>query len=201
MNKVCFPLWDNEVDKSITEIYRVTAQFKRVGERLEKHSISYEEFELFSNNIYQTLNFWTGHTYVGKKKQKALQKAFQAFFEALYSFLFTCRKLDNSMLQKFANESLYHGVLYRYLGHGSADDNIDNKVEPVYNNIYVSWSKKPQNYYIESKLYGVMTLLTCNIIEPYYGIDLEPFGVVRGDEAEVVFPTIKETITDITYIE
>ena len=201
MNKVCFPLWGDEVDKSITEIYRVKAQFKRVGERLEKHSISYKEFELFFNNICETLNFWTGHTYVGQKKQKALQKAFQAFFEVLYTFLLNCRYMDNSMLQNLANESLYHGVLYRYLGHGSADDNIDSKVEPVYNNIYVSWSKKPQNHYIESKLYWVMTLLTCNIIEPYYGIDLEAFGVVRGDETEVIFPTIEKTITDIRYIE
>lgn len=45
-----------------------------------------------------------------------------------------------------------------------------------------------------------MTLLTCKIDEPYYGIDLEAFGVVRGEEAEVVFPTIKETITEIKYI-
>lgn len=31
-------------------------------------------------------------------------------------------------------------------------------------------------------------------------IDLEAFGVVRGEEAEVVFSTIKETITEIRYI-
>lgn len=45
-----------------------------------------------------------------------------------------------------------------------------------------------------------MTLLTYKIDEPYYGIDLEAFGVVRGEEAEVVFPTIKETITEIRHI-
>lgn len=201
MNKVCFPLWENEVDKITTEIYRVTAQFKHVGKKLEKHDISHKEFELFFDNICQTLNFWTGCTHVGQKKQKALQKAFQAFFEALYAFLLNCRYLDNSMLQDFVNKSLYHGVLYRYLGHGSVDDNIDSKIEPEYSNIYVSWSKKPQNDYIEHKLYGVMTLLTCNIMGTYYGIDLEAFGVVRGDEAEVIFPTIEETITDIKYIE
>ena len=69
-----------------------------------------------------------------------------------------------------------------------------------YNNIYVLWSKQPQNHYIENKLYGTMTLLTCKVDEPYYGIDLEVFGVVRGQEAEVVFQTIKETITEIRYI-
>ena len=45
------------------------------------------------------------------------------------------------------------------------------------------WSKQPQNHYIENKLYGTMTLLTCKVDEPYYGIDLEVFGVVRGQEA------------------
>lgn len=45
-----------------------------------------------------------------------------------------------------------------------------------------------------------MPLLTCKIEEPYYGIDLEAFGVVRDQEAEVVFSTIKETITEVKYI-
>ena len=104
------------------------------------------------------------------------------------------------MLKSFSDEVLYRGSLYRYLGKGSAEENADKRIEPQYDNIYVSWSKQPKNYYIESKLYGTMTLLTCKIDEPYYGIDLEAFGVVRGEEAEVVFPTIKETITEIRYI-
>lgn len=33
-----------------------------------------------------------------------------------------------------------------------------------------------------------------------YGIALEAFGVVLSEEAEVVFATIKETITEIRYI-
>lgn len=60
---------------------------------------------------------------------------------------------------------------------------------------------QPQNHYIESKLYGTMTLLTCEASEPHYGIDLNAFGVVRGDEAEVVFPTIADAITNIEYID
>jgi len=43
--------------------------------------------------------------------------------------------------------------------------------------------------------------MTCMISEPYYSIDLEAFGVVKGDEAEVVFPTLQETLTIIGYIE
>lgn len=104
------------------------------------------------------------------------------------------------MLKSFSDEVLYRGSLYRHLGKGSVEGNTDKRIEPQYDNIYVSWSKQPKNYYIESKLYGTMTLLTCKIDEPYYGIDLEAFGVVRGEEAEGVFPTIKETITEIRYI-
>lgn len=105
------------------------------------------------------------------------------------------------MLWTIADKVLYRGSLYRYLGHGSAKCNTNNRIEPQFNNIYVSWSKNPKNYYIESKLYGTMTLLACKIDEPYYGIDLEAFDVIRGKEAEVVFPTIKETITEVRYIK
>ena len=103
--------------------------------------------------------------------------------------------------KKFANDTLYHGTIYRYLGHCLENEIYDNIVEPEYNDIYVSWSKNPTNSYIESKLYGTKTLLTCKIENNYYGIDLEAFCVVRGNEAEVVFPTIKETITNIEYID
>lgn len=200
MNRAEFPFWDNEVEKAITEIYRVKSQMQSVGVRLKTNDISNEDFSVFLNNVYETLNYWTGHTYIGQKKDKTLQKAYQTFFETLYDFLFICRELGNPMLKSFADEVLYRGLLYRYLGNGTVEENADKRVEPQYNNIYVSWSKQPKNCYIESKLYGTMTLLTCKIDEPYYGIDLEAFGVVRGQEAEVVFPTIKETITEVKYI-
>ena len=200
MNKVNFSVWDNEVAKNVKEIYRVTDQIKNIDKRLKTNGVTYDTFQALCINICETLNFWTGHTYVGRRKQPQVQKAFQAFFEALYAFLFICRDLDNSTLQDLANKSLYRGVLYRYLGHDSLGDNIDSKVEPEYNNIYVSWSKKPQHHYIESKLYGTMTLLTCEVREPHYGIDLNVFGVVRGAEVEVVFPTFADAIKNIEYI-
>ncbi|RHU92855.1 hypothetical protein DXC11_07600 [Firmicutes bacterium OM08-11AC] len=199
-NKVDFPFWDDEGKKAITEIYRVKNQMQNVGVRLKTNDISNEDFSVFLNNVYETLKYWTGHTYIGQEKDKALQKAYQTFFEALYKFLFICREFGNPMLKSFSDEVLYRGSLYRYLGKGSVEENTDKRIEPQYDNIYVSWSKQPKNYYIESKLYGTMTLLTCKIDEPYYGIDLEAFGVVRGEEAEVVFPTIKETITEVKYI-
>ena len=200
MEKVEFPFWDDQTDKVITEIYRVTAQCKSVMTKIKTKDITHVEFEIFWDNLGKTLNQWTGHTYVGKEKEKHLQKAFQTFFVALQSFLMECQKLENVNFCEFANEVLYRGVAYRYLGYGYPDDALDKKIEPRYDGIYVSWSKTPENIYIQSKLYGKKTLIICNIDEPYYGIDLEPFGVVRGDEAEVVFPTIKEAIVDVQYL-
>lgn len=166
MNKVVFPFWNDEVNKAITEIYRVKNQMQNVGVRLKTNDISNEDFSVFLDNVYETLKYWTGHTYIGQKKDKALQKAYQTFFEALYESLFICRELGNPMLKSFSDEVLYRGSLYRYLGKGSAEENTDKRIEPQYDNIYVSWSKQPKNYYIESKLYGTMTLLTCKIDEP-----------------------------------
>lgn len=206
MNKVNFPLWDDETDKVLTEINRVTAQIKNVQKKLPTNDILYgdSDYNIFSNNVRETLNYWTGRTYVGQKKEKSIQKAFQRFFEALYDFLLFCQKEDNSFLHRLkglADDALYRGTIYRYLGHCSGDKDTERKVEPEYNSIYVSWSKNQNNHYIQSKLYGTKTLLTCVISEPFYGIDLDAFGVVKGDEAEVVFPTVKEMITDIKYSE
>lgn len=206
MNRAEFPSWDNDA-KAINEINRVTAQIKTVQKKLPTNDIMYydDDFKFFSENVSQALNYWTSYTYVGRKKDKSIQKAFQVFFEALYDFLLFCQREDNSFchpLKDRADKALYRGTLYRYLGHGSCNEkNIEERIEPEYNDIYVSWSKKPNNHYIQSKLYGTMTFLTCEIPEPYYGIDLEAFGVVRGDEAEVVFPTLQETLTSIEYIE
>lgn len=118
-------------------------------------------------------------TYLHRAAQEErYSESISNFFEALYDFLFVCRELGNPVLKSFVVEALYRGLLYRYLGYGFVEKNADKRVEPQYNNIYVTWSKQPKNHYIESKLYGTMTLLTYKIDEPYYGIDLEAFGVV-----------------------
>lgn len=201
MNRVSFPLWDNEDDKCVNEINRVTNQMKSVGRKLKRNDIAPDEFEVFFDNVCQTLLFWTGRTYIGCKKSKICQNAFQSFFETLYIFIMICRELKSSSFREFAESVLYRGTLYRYLGHGLVNACINEKVKPQYNNTYVSWSKNPKNHYVESKLYGTMTIVICEVNEPYYGIDLNAFGVVRGEEAEVVFPTIKELITEVKYIE
>lgn len=200
MYRVKFPVWSDEVEKAITEIYRVEDQMQNMINELKVNTISYNDFEQLFNNVFDTLCYWTGNTYIGQEKDKTILKAFQSFYEALYKFLLICREHDEPMFRNFAEKVLYRGVAYRYLGHGMAEENTNKRIEPQYNNIYVSWSKRSQNDYIESKLYGTMTLLECRIEAPHYGIDLETFGVTRANEAEVVFPTMKEMITDIKYI-
>ena len=45
-----------------------------------------------------------------------------------------------------------------------------------------------------------MTYLEAEIKSPYFGIDLEKFGSSRSFEREVVFPTLKDCVTNIKYI-
>lgn len=206
MKEANFPIWDNEIDIAAVEIKRVSAQIPGVIKKLKSGDITFEDtnFNLLVNNITKTLSYWTGHTYVGQEKDKMVQKAFQSFFGYLYDFLMFCLTEDRNSQQfyhGFADRALYQGNVYRYLGHCSGSGNYSEKIEPIYNDIYVSWSKKPDNPYILSKLCGTKTLLTCEIAEPYYGIDLDAFGVVRAEEQEVVFPTIMEMIKEVKYIE
>jgi hypothetical protein len=107
---------------------------------------------------------------------------------------------------------MYHGTVYRYLGtHDSRNIRKKRRMEPIYNKIYVSWSKSESNSYILSKLYGPATWMRATIQAPYFGIDIHGFElwcqrwygdsyyITRGDEREVVFPTIQECIDEITY--
>ncbi len=206
MNRVHFPNWSNEYEKASNAVYEVSKQLKEAIKLVELDQLDSGSYycDILSNNIYDVLDYWTGSTYVGRKKNKLIQDAFQSFFINLYSFLMTCKSSKSKQLiqyRKLAYKALYHGVVYRYIGHGDAEDELKTKVEPVYNDIYVSWSKKAGNSYLLSKLYGTKTLLTCEITEDNYGIDLEAFGVSKCDEAEVVFPTIKNLIKDVKYIE
>ena len=151
---------------------------------------------------------WTGNTYVGRRKEKETEQWYQKFFVSIHDFLKFCA--DNShelseMERSIAEKMMYRGSVYRYLGKCDSR-NIRKKeiVYPEYNDVFVSWSKSETNYYILSKLYGPRTWMKAEIKEPYFGIDIhgfelwcrEWFGdssfITRGEEKEVVFPTIKE---------
>lgn len=79
MNKVVFPFWNDEVNKAITEIYRVKNQMQNVGVRLKTNNISNEDFSVFLDNVYETLKYWTGHTYIGRKRIKLFRKHIKLF--------------------------------------------------------------------------------------------------------------------------
>lgn len=145
-------------------------------------------------------DFWVGRTYVGQVKREDIKHGFQDFYSMLIKMLLLCKTNKNQCENNVANALLYQGKVYRYLGHGVPSCCRDKTIEPEYDGIYVSWSKESKINYIESKLYGKMTYLEAEIKSPYFGIDLENFGSSRSFEREVVFPTLKDCVTNIKYI-
>lgn len=204
--------WADEYKENAQKIHGIACQLQTYTKRVSR-GITKEQGEPLLKNVAAVLDNWTGSTYVGDKKKSQIEKAFQAFFKALYDFIIECRRNDRYFNIKRSNEILYRGSIYRYLGYpvGYAPDN--SRVEPIYNDIYVSWSKNPHDIDIEKKLGSTMTWLSAEIKEPYYGIDLVGLSnaiselvdikhrIAIIDEQEVVFPTIRECITEIKYIE
>lgn len=197
--------WYEDIIENSHKIRSVANQLKSVSKRINTPMVSQIDFNTMDNNIQNCLFFWTGHTFVGHKKGQQLSDAFQDFFNSLYSLLIECKKSTNKEWRDIANEVLYEGKLYRVLGYDSSQDNIETIINPEYNNIWVSWSKKElrENHYFNSKLYGCKTYLTCDTRKSnnIYGIDLTYFCVTTPNEEEVVFPTIKETIINVEYID
>ncbi len=151
------------------------------------------------DDITTICGFWAGNTYIGCPKKEDIKNAFQSFFEELMQLLIDMKNSKKDFERRIADAVLFRGTVYRYLG---TNDCLNKRtVKPEFNDVYVSWSKTPDNSYILSKLYGTVTFMTCEISEPLYGIDLDALGCSRGNEQEVVFPTIEEYITDIEYIE
>ena len=158
---------------------------------------------------------WTGNTYVGRKKEKEVEKTYQVFFELMHEFIEFCfinSEKINEMESSLADYVIYTGTVYRYLGIADFRNYQKKlKVEPEYNEIFVSWSKSEKNLYIESKLSGPMTWMKAEIEKPEFGIDIHGFErwcerwfggfevITRGEEKEVVFPTLKKNILEIKY--
>lgn len=189
-------LWSDETEKIVKGISEAT---NNIIEYRNNPNTSKNMFCELGEDIATICSFWTGSTYVGSPKIDAVKYAFQSFFEELMRLLIDMKDSKKSFERKTANAMLFRGTIYRYLG---TNDCMDKRtVKPEFNDIYVSWSKCPDNSYLLSKLYGTVTFMTCQISEPLYGIDLEALGCSRGDEKEVVFPTIEEYITNIEYIE
>ena len=187
-------LWSDDTKQIVKGVTEATDHIKSYY----KATITTEGmFDVLDEDIRGICDFWTGNTYVGHPKNKKVKKAFQSFFESLMELLLKMKDSKKAFEKRVANSMLYRGTVYRYLG---STDPVEKAIVPKYNDIYVSWSKNPENSYLESKLCGTMTWMSCNISAPYYGIDLEAIGSSRGNECEVVFPTIKKCITEIKYI-
>lgn len=195
LSKVCLgKMWDNEYDKIAKEIDKAT-----------KSIISTLENDIDENvveNIFKVCQFWIRNTYVGMEKNIKIQEAFQLFFENFMGLILAVRDkkidCDEDCRDDFSS-LLYNGIVYRRLGHGNSE-NCEKIIKPRFNNIYVSWNKERENTYLDTKLFGPVTMLKAEIKEPYYGIDLEKLGICAGNEKEVVFPTYKESIIDIEII-
>lgn len=185
---------------------------KYMQERLHRKFDSDSLMEI-CGGINSILLDWTGNTYVGRKKEPKVERAYQDFFELIRDFLVFCSQNEDildEMEKSLAEFMIYRGTVYRYLGIADSRNYRKKKrVDPVYNNVYVSWSRSEKNSYIESKLCGPRTWMKAEIREPEFGIDIHGFElwcekwiedssfITRGEEKEVVFPTVEKCIVEI----
>ena len=192
-------LWDDQIEERVKGINEAADNINKYVNFRFLNDYKEEYFKDICCDINDVLMSWVGSTYVGKDKQISLKKAFQNFFINLMDLLvfFKDSDISSETEKEIGEQCLFQGKIYRYLGSGYSKLKVG--IIPEYNDIYVSWSKLDKISYIESKLFGVKTLMECVISKPYYGIDLEGFGVSRPFEREVVFPTLKNLITNIDY--
>ena len=179
--KLCQSGWaDKDLQSDCKNIKKIASQIDEFIKdiRRKKPVLTNDDFKILIDNIYQVLSKWTGRV--------------------------RCR---NSLGSEMAEKMLYSGRLYRYLGHPSGSDDYDSRIEPEYNDIWVSWSKRDVRTigYFDSKLFGIKTVLICEVTDKM-GIDIggfdEMFGthLVRGEESEVVYPTFKDAVIDVIYL-
>lgn len=195
-------LFFDQIEEMVKGIDEVTSNMSRYYEYRENHIFNEFLFEDLYEDICEVLNCWVGKTSIGRKKEKILELSFQNFFINFTKLLiyFKNNALASNEEGELSNKCLFRGKAYRYLGHNESQGK-NKKIKPIYNEIYVSWSKLNKIPYIESKLRGWMTLISCEIEEPFYGIDLDALDISRPHEKEVVFPTIEKLISDIKYIK
>ena len=199
MKKIELSDWEREKNPPL--INDVSNQIR--GFLKKRNDITTDKLATLCDNIKTVLKYWTGNTFVGDLKTKQENNAFNSFFNSLLDFILYVK--DNPVFvdefRELMSSALYQGELYRYLGYSSDRYQLlkgDIKpVKPEFNDTYVSWSKNECNSYLESKFQGPVTKLKCTVPENMYGIDLAVFNVSRGEEDEVVFPTIKDTIVNI----
>lgn len=200
MKQIQLNIWHHDDDlENSHKIISVANQIKSVCGYIDKHGcFDKSKMTPLCDNIYDVIDYWVRYTYVGQEKTAKLKSAYQQFFNELYHFVILCSNLPDQDVREFANSALYEGTLYRLLGHGTTK-NRRRSVKPIYDGIWVSWNKKPNNRYLESKLYGTKTKLIC-CTGDIKGLDLSAFVQCAGNEEEVVYPTLKECIINVEYV-
>ncbi len=201
-------------DKKIIENFTISID-RYMSKRKREKKFNKKDFITICEVMAYVMLKWVGETWVGCKKEREVENQYQKFWEMINRFIcfLQMMKYDISEMEKaFLDSIIYNGFIYRYLGVSSSAYR-DKKTEPYFSPIYVSWSKEKENSYFKAKLYGSITRLHCNIKSPYFGMDIEGFdafyesyinkgiNLARGHEREVVFPTIKNQIYKIEYLE
>ena len=197
----------------------------QLSRRIRHYTLSRSENRFCKSDLFDicdginsVLLEWTGCNYVGERKEKEKEKIYQDFFTSLsdlLAFYEGNREKISDIEQSFVDLLVYRGVVYRYLGIADiANASTQQIVKPEYNDIYVSWSKSTECYsYIRQKVYGPITRMQALIGGPLFGIDIHGFEdwceiwtgkssfITRGDEREIVFPTIEYCITEVKYLD
>jgi len=187
-------LFMDEYNKRANIIHSVAMEIQMYINYRKINNFDNDSFKYIYYRSIEVISNWVGYTCVGEKKHEIIRNAFQHFFQMFYRLLLFFKDESNEPIEKeFAIKGLYQGKLYRYLG-TSLKSRKKSKIIVEYNDIYVSWTKKEHVDYLQSKLHSNYIIISCEIKEPYYGIDLHNLGIGREFEQEVVFPTIKELI-------
>ncbi|MCR5833005.1 MAG: hypothetical protein K6G36_03720 [Candidatus Saccharibacteria bacterium] len=171
--------------------------------RIQEGEKIIEFFDELKEYIRDVVSLWVGETNIGVPKTAPVEQVFQSFYTELMALLLMLKNNTNSLTdaeKTFTEALLYRGKVYRYLGR--KDIKIRKPIMPMYNSVYVSWSKRKElTSYAKSKYRGVKTLLSAEILEDY-GIDLDYFDLVQQKtENEVVYPTNKKAILSIEFVD
>lgn len=207
-------LLDNNWQFNTNRIDEITYIIKKYEKWRLNNAFSKERWTKICSGILSVLYVWTGNTYIGNEKNFIIRKVFQSFFSELCELIVKIDSNDwvvNRREKGFANKVKYEGVIYRYIG--SSKSTNKSVIYPCFNDIYVSWSKEETSSYVKSKLYGPITWISCTATHDRFGLDIEGFEeycnkhfrgnyyITRGNEREVVYPTIDNCINSIKVIE
>lgn len=188
---------DNLIDY-VGEITEATAQIRAEFDFLVKTNSPSPNHSLVLDNMQSVLSVWQSNTYLGVMKPSVLRSVFHRFFEAVLDLILTMRSSISEDDRDYANNSLYQGRVYRWLGYSGGEDE-DKDVIVNYDNLYASWSTLPRCSYTLSKLYGKVKRVTLDIPVGHFGLYLPVLSCefTKVHEQEVVFPVLEEYVVAV----